>query len=397
MIKELIRKEAARQKRVINLVPSENYASKNVLAALGSPLTNKYAEGKSRQRYYFGNEVIDQIEDRVKELVYKAFKISPKKYGVNVQPYSGSVANLAAYLGAIGLEGPEKLRLGTSRILAMSLEHGGHLTHGHPVSWTGKLFNFKHYGVGRDGFIDYDEVGRIARKFKPKLIVCGTSAYPRKIDFKKFRRIADSVVYPEQGRRGALLMADIAHIAGLVVGGAHPSPFPYADIVTTTTQKTLRGPRGAIIVAKKELMDGIDKAIFPGLQGGPQIHTIAAIGVCLEEALRPSFRKYARQTVANAKALATELKKLGFKLVSGGTDNHLMLIDVTPLGLTGKIAGERLEKADIIVNKNMIPYDSRKPWDPSGIRLGTPAVTTQGIKEKDMRKIAQKIYKILTR
>jgi glycine hydroxymethyltransferase len=380
MIKELIKKEVARQKRVINLVPSENYASKDVLTALGSPLTNKYAEGKSRQRYYFGNEVVDQIEDRVKELVYKVFKISPKKYGVNVQPYSGSIANLAAYLGAVGPGG---------RILAMSLEHGGHLTHGHPVSWSGKLFNFKHYGVGRDGFIDYNEVGKIARKFKPKLIICGASAYPRKIDFKKFRRIADSV--------GALLMADIAHIAGLVVGGAHSSPFPYADIVTTTTQKTLRGPRGAIIIAKKELMDGIDKAVFPGLQGGPQIHTIAAIGVCLEEALRPSFKKYAKQIVANAKTLATELKKLGLKLVSGGTDNHLILVDVTLLGLTGKVAGERLERAGIIVNKNMIPYDTRKPWDPSGIRLGTPAVTTQGMKEKDMVKIARKIYKTLTK
>jgi len=365
---------------VINLVPSENYASKNVLAALGSPLVNKYAEGKSRQRYYFGNEVVDQIEDRVKELVYKVFKISPKKYGVNVQPYSGSIANLAVYLGAVGPGG---------RILAMSLEHGGHLTHGHPVSWSGKLFNFKHYGVGRDGFIDYNEVGKVARKFKPKLIVCGASAYPRKIDFKKFRRIANSV--------GTLLMADIAHIAGLIVGGAHPSPFPYADIVTTTTQKTLRGPRGAIMIAKKELMDSIDKAVFPGLQGGPQIHTIAAIGVCLEETLKPSFKKYARQTVANAKALATELNRLGFKLISGGTDNHLMLIDVTPFGLTGKVAGERLERAGIIVNKNMIPYDTRKPWDPSGIRLGTPAITTQGMKEKDMRKIAQKIYKILTK
>ncbi len=397
MIKELIKKEAARQKRVINLVPSENYASKNVLAALGSPLVNKYAEGKSRQRYYFGNEVVDQIEDKAKELVYRVFRISPGKWGVNVQPYSGSIANFAAYLGAVGPGG---------KILAMSLEHGGHLTHGHPVSWSGKLFNFKHYGVSRDGFIpyetetrcapsrsrsgfiDYDEVGKIARKFKPKLIVCGASAYPRKIDFKKFRRIAGSV--------GALLMADIAHIAGLVVGGAHSSPFPYADIVTTTTQKTLRGPRGAIIIAKKELMDGIDKAVFPGLQGGPQTHTIAAIGVCLEEALKPSFKKYAKQMVINAKTLATELKKFGFKLVSGGTDNHLMLIDVTPLGLTGKIAGERLERAGIIVNKNMIPYDTRKPWDPSGIRLGTPAITTQGTKEKDMIKIAAKIYKILT-
>ncbi len=388
-IKNLIKKEAVRQKRVINLVPSENYASKDVLAVLGSPLVNKYAEGKSHQRYYFGNKIMDQIEDRVKELVYEAFMISPKKYGVNVQPYSGSIANLAAYLAAVGPGG---------RVLAMSLEHGGHLSHGHPVSWTGKLFNFKHYGVGRNGFIDYSEIGKIARKFRPKLVVCGGSAYPRRIDFKKFRKIADSV--------RALLMADVAHIAGLIVGGVHLSPFSYADIVTTTTQKTLRGPRGAIIISKKisgpagsrneELPDLIDKAVFPGLQGGPQLHTIAAIGVCLEEALKPGFKKYAKQTVANAKALATELKRLGFKLISGGTDNHLMLIDVTPLGLTGKVAGERLERAGIIVNKNMIPHDTRKPWDPSGIRLGTPAITTQGMKEKDMAVIARKIKKVLS-
>ena len=388
-IKNLIKKEAVRQKRVINLVPSENYASKDVLAVLGSPLVNKYAEGKSHQRYYFGNKIMDQIEDRVKELVYEAFMISPKKYGVNVQPYSGSIANLAAYLAAVGPGG---------RVLAMSLEHGGHLSHGHPVSWTGKLFNFKHYGVGRNGFIDYSEIGKIARKFRPKLVVCGGSAYPRRIDFKKFRKIADSV--------RALLMADVAHIAGLIVGGVHLSPFSYADIVTTTTQKTLRGPRGAIIISKKisgpagsrneELPDLIDKAVFPGLQGGPQLHTIAAIGVCLEEALKPGFKKYAKQTVANAKALATELKRLGFKLISGGTDNHLMLIDLTPLGLTGKVAGERLERAGIIVNKNMIPHDTRKPWDPSGIRLGTPAITTQGMKEKDMAVIARKIKKVLS-
>jgi len=390
-IKNLIKKEAARQKRVINLIPSENYVSKNVLAALGSSLTNKYAEGYPHRRYYSGTKTVDDIEDAARNLVYKVFKISPKKYGVNVQPYSGSIANLAVYLAVVGPGG---------KILAMLLGHGGHLTHGHNVSWTGKLFNFAHYGVGQDGFIDYDEVLKIAKKFKPQLIVVGATAYPRKFDFKKFRRIADSV--------GALLMADIAHIAGLVVGGVHPSPFPYADIVTTTTQKTLRGPRGAIIMSRKSkienrksekselLPDLIDKAVFPGLQGGPQLHTIAAIGVCLEEALRPSFKKYARQTVANAKALATELKRLGFALISGGTDNHMMLVDVTPLGLTGKEAGERLERAGIIVNKNMIPYDTRKPWDPSGIRLGTPAVTTQGMKEKDMVKIARKIKKVLT-
>lgn len=387
-IGELIKKEIKRQGRVINLIPSENYVSKNVLAALGSPLTNKYAEGKSHQRYYFGNDIIDQIEDEVKKLVYKVFKILPKKYGVNVQPYSGSIANLAAYIGSVGLGG---------RILAMSLKHGGHLTHGHGVSMTGKLFKFEHYGVGRDGRIDYGEVARIAKKFKPKLIVCGATAYPRKFDFKKFRKIADSV--------GAMLMADISHIAGLVVGGAHPSPFPYADIVTTTTQKTLRGPRGAIIISaklkaknEKEGLSGrIDKTVFPGLQGGPQMHTIAAMGVALEEALKPSFKKYARQVVTNAKALATELEQLGFKVITGGTSNHLILVDVTPLGLTGKQAGERLERVGIIVNKNMIPYDSRKPWNPSGIRLGTPAVTTQGMKEKDMVGIARKITKVLTR
>lgn len=379
MIKKLIQKEVRRQKKVINLIPSENFVSKETQAALGSPLTNKYAEGKSRQRYYFGNVVVDEVEDRTKSLVYKVFKLKEKEWGVNVQPYSGSIANLAAYLGALSLG---------DKILAMSLEHGGHLTHGHAVSWTGKLFNFKHYGVNREGYLDYDEILKVAQEFKPKLIVCGATAYPRKIDFKKFRTIADKV--------GAMLMADVSHLAGLIVGGAHSSPFPCADIVTTTTQKTLRGPRGAIIISKKELSDGIDKAIFPGLQGGPQLHTIAAMGAALEEALRPSFKEYAKQVVTNAKTLAKELNRLGFRVISGGTDNHLLLVDMTPLGLTGKEAGEKLEKAGIIVNKNMIPYDSRKPWDPSGIRLGTPAVTTQGRKEKDMIKIAQKIKQILS-
>lgn len=379
-IKDLIKKEVIRQKKVINLIPSENYVSKNVLAALGSPLTNKYAEGRSHQRYYFGTNVVDEIEDKVQELTYKVFKISSTVYDVNVQPYSGSIANLAIYLGT--------LKLG-DKILAMSLEHGGHLTHGHRVSWTGKLFNFQHYGVSSAGVIDYGAVLKIAQKFKPKMIVTGASAYSRKIDFKKFRSVADKV--------GAILMADISHIAGLVVGGVHPSPFPYADVVMTTTHKTLRGPRGAIIISKKKLADGIDKALFPGLQGGPQLHTIAAMGVALEEALKPSFKKYTKQVVANAKVLAAELKCLGFKIISGGTDNHLMMVDMTSLGLTGKEAGERLERAGIIVNKNMIPHDQRKPWDPSGIRLGTPAVTTQGMKEKDMVGIAKKIKYLLTK
>ena len=388
-IQDLIQKEAKRQNKVINLIPSENYVSKNVLAALGSPLTNKYAEGQPNKRYYFGNNVVDEIENKTKELVYRAFKVNPKDYGVNVQPYSGSIANLAAYLGTVNIG---------DKILGMSLEHGGHLTHGHHVSWTGKLFKFEHYGVGKDGYLDYEDIAKIAKEFRPALIVCGATAYPRQLDFKKFRNIADSV--------GALLMADISHIAGLVVGGAHLSPFPYADIVTTTTQKTLRGPRGASVISKKlkvksekfkeeTLSEKIDKAIFPGLQGGPQIHTIAAMGVALEEALKSSFKKYAKQVVNNAKKLSEELKRLGFKIISGGTANHLLLVDVTPLGLTGSEAGSKLEKAGIIVNKNMIPFDTRKPWDPSGIRLGTPAVTTQGMKEEDMVKIAKKIKVVL--
>ena len=385
-IKQLIKKEVERQNKVINLIPSENYVSKDVLAALGSSLTNKYAEGKSHQRYYFGNKIVDQIEDKTKELTYKLFKILPQKYGINVQPYSGSIANLAAYIGSVGIGG---------KILAMSLEDGGHLTHGHHVSLTGKLFKFEHYGVGRDGWIDYAEVEKIAKKFKPQLIVCGATAYPRKLDFKKFRQIADSVIYPEQSRKGTLLMADISHIAGLIVGGVHSSPFPYADIVTSTTHKTLRGPRGAFIISKKELSENIDKAVFPGLQGGPQLHTIAAMGVAFEEALKPSFKKYARQVIANSQTLSVELARLGFKIITDGTDNHLLLVDVTPLELTGKQAGERLESAGIIVNKNMIPYDQRKPWNPSGIRLGTPAVTTQGMKEKDILRIARKIATIL--
>src|SRR3989344_4616116 len=387
MIKKLIQKEIKRQNKVINLIPSENYVSKNVLAALGSPLTNKYAEGQPNKRYYFGNSVIDEIENKTKELVYRVFKIISKDYGVNVQPYSGSIANMAAYLASVNIG---------DRILAMSLEHGGHLTHGHHVSWTGKLFKFEHYGVGKDGYLDYENIAKIAKEFRPALIVCGATAYPRQLDFKKFRNIADSV--------GALLMADISHIVGLVVGGAHSSPFPYADIVTTTTQKTLRGPRGAIVISRKHapygseasrsglkvksekfkeetLSEKIDKAIFPGLQGGPQMHTIAAMGVALEEALKPSFKKYAEQVINNAKKLSEELSHLGFKIISGGTDNHLILVDVTPLGLTGSEAGSKLEKAGIIVNKNMIPFDTRKPWDPSGIRLGPPAVTTQGMKE----------------
>src|SRR3989338_1683898 len=375
---EILEKEEKRQKETINLIPSENFVSEDVLRALGSVFTNKYAEGKPHHRYYAGNEFVDELEDEVVDLVHRAFNIHKDEYSVNVQPYSGSIANIATYFGVLNIN---------DEVLSMSLEHCGHLTHGHSASITGKVFEFEHYGVGEDGLINYDQVKDIAKRFQPKMIIAGTSAYPRILDYKKFKEIADSV--------GALLMADIAHIAGLIVGGVHPSPFPYADIVTTTTHKTLRGPRSAIIICKKNLADSIDKTVFPGIQGGPHMNAVAATGVALEEALRPEFKDYAQQVVKNAKALAEELKNLGFQLVSGGTDNHLILVDVTPLGLTGQQASDKLEKEGVIVNKNMIPFDTRKAWDPSGIRLGTPAVTTQGMKEKDMTAIAKRIAEIL--
>jgi len=388
---EILKKEEKRQKEVINLIPSENFVSKNVLEALGSVFTNKYAEGTPHHRYYAGNQFIDELEDEVVNLVHQAFKVSKDEYRVNVQPYSGSIANIAAYFGVLNVG---------DKVLSMSLEHGGHLTHGHSASITGKVFQFEHYGVSEDGFINYNNVLEIAQKFQPKIIIAGTSAYPRMLDFKKFKEIADSVssdssTKPQGKQGGTLLMADIAHIAGLVVGGAHPPPFPYADIVTTTTHKTLRGPRSAIIICRKTLSEAIDRAVFPGIQGGPHMNAIAALGVALEEALKPEFKEYAEQVVKNAKVLAEELVKLGFKLSSGGTDNHLILIDMTPLGLTGSQASEKLEAAGIIVNKNMIPFDDRKAWDPSGIRLGTPAVTTQGMKEKDMIIIAKHIAEVL--
>jgi len=377
-IYRIYEKEKARQERVLNLIPSENYASEVVLEALASKFINKYSEGQPNKRYYFGNVYIDELEVYTQALGLKLFKLSPKKWGINVQSYSGSPANLAVYFGL--------LKPG-ERILAMRLDHGGHLTHGHPVSITGQFWKFEHYGVNKRGFIDYSEVARLARKFKPKMIVAGVSAYPRLIDFRKFRKIADSV--------GAYLMADIAHIAGLIVAGVHPSPFPYADVITSTTQKTLRGPRAAFIIFKKELEEKINKAVFPGIQGGPHMSKVSAMAVCFEEALKPSFKNYGRQMVKNAKVLAQALAKYDFKIISGGTDNHLILIDVTPLGMSGKEAGTLLEKAEIVVNKNTIPYDTAKPWDPSGIRLGTPAVTTRGMKEKEMIKIAELIKKVL--
>lgn len=379
VIENLIKKENQRQLQTLNLIPSENYASKDVLAALGSPLTNKYAEGYSDLRYYGGNEYIDKIENLCKERALKLFHLQPLTWSVNVQGYSGSPANLAV-LSALVPFG--------EKIMGLRLDMGGHLTHGHPVSITGKLWKSVQYGVDRKTeLLDYGEIMKIAKREKPKLIIAGFTAYPRIIDFAKFRKIADAV--------GAYFMVDMSHFAGLVAGGVYPSPFKYADVVTTTTHKTLRGPRAALIFSKKELASKIDKAVFPGLQGGPHANQIAAAAVALHEAMQPSFKKYARQVVKNAKVLAAELKKKGFRLVSGGTDTHLLLIDLRNKGITGKRASDLLEAEGIIVNKNTIPYDPRPPMDPSGIRLGTPALTTRGMKEKEMKQIADLIAGIL--
>lgn len=377
MIKDLVKKELARQKKVINLIPSENYPSKDVLAALGSQLTSKYSEGYPGKRYYGGNKIIDQIELETRSLAKKVFGL-PKDWQVNVQPYSGSPANMAVYYAL--LEPGEK-------IMGMSLPFGGHLTHGWKVNFSGRFYKAVQYTVGIDGFIDYDFIWNLARKENPKIIVAGATAYPRKFDFKKFGQIAHEV--------GAYFLADISHEAGLIAAKLLPSPFAYADIVTTTTHKTLRGPRGAVIFSKnKEIGEKINKAVFPGLQGGPHMNNIAAIGICFEEALKPGFKKYQRQIIKNAQTLASELKKYGFNLVSGGTDNHIILVDLKNKGISGREAQDRLEKIGIIVNRNTVPRDE-SPFNPSGIRLGTPAVTTRGAKEKDMVKIARKITEIL--
>ena len=383
-IEKLIKAEKKRQKSVINLIASENYVSGDVLKALGSELTNKYAEGYAGARYYGGNEISDKIENLCKSRALKLFKLSPKKLHVNVQALSGSPANLAVYLGVVPLGGT---------IMGMSLTDGGHLTHGHKVSATGKFWKAIQYGVDpKTEQIDYGAIKKMAEKEKPSIIVAGFTAYPRKIDFKKFREIADAC--------GAILMVDMSHTAGLVAGEALPSPFEYADIVTTTTHKTLRGPRSALIFSRideKELYKKIDKAVFPGLQGGPHLNQIAAVTVTLKEAMSPAFKKYAGQVIKNAKALADELAKLGWRIVSGGTDTHLILIDtwMGGKGIGGKEASDRLEKAGIIVNKNTIPGETRSPVDPSGIRVGTAAETTLGKKEKDMKAIARKIDTIL--
>lgn len=365
---------------MINLIASENIVSEDVLTALGSPLTNKYAEGYSKMRYYHGNKFIDELDDLTHSRALKLFKLSSKKWSVNIQALSGSPANLAVLLALV----PQG-----EKIMGLLLSHGGHLTHGHKVSITGKLWKQVSYGVSqKTDVLDYDEIASIAKKEKPKLIIAGFTAYPRIVDWKKFRAIADAC--------GALLLADMSHVAGLVAAGVYPSPFRYADVVTTTTHKTLRGPRGALIFAKNDLMGMINKAVFPGLQGGPHMNQIAATAVALAEAMKPSFRSYGLQVLKNAKAMALEFKKLGWRLVSGGTDSHLLLLDtVASVGISGGEAAAILERKGIIVNKNTIPFDTRGPVDPSGIRIGTAMETTKGKKEKDFRNIAQTIDAIL--
>jgi len=377
-IYKLLKAEEKRQLETINLIPSENYPSKAVLEATGSILTSKYSEGYPGKRYYPGNKIYDQIELLAQKRAKEIFKTG-ESYHVNVQPYSGTPANLAVYLGLINFG---------DTIMGMNLSHGGHLSHGHSVNFSGRAYKVVQYGVDlKTGKIDYEEVRRLAKKYKPKIIISGATAYPRKINFKKFHQIVKEI--------GAISMADIAHSAGLIAAGLHPSPFPFTDVVTTTTQKTLRGPRGAIIFCKEKFAKDIDRAVFPGIQGGPHNNITLAKLVCFEEAKKPAFRKYQKQVLKNSEVLAEELKKYGFNLVSGGTDNHLMLVDLRNKNISGKEAEEKLEKAGIIVNRNTIPGDPRKPFDPSGIRLGTPAITTRGMKEKEMKKIANWISRVI--
>jgi len=376
---QLINQETKRQQDGLVMIPSENYASRAVLQAMGSPLSNKYSEGYPGKRYYTGNEIIDQIENLAHDLALKIFNLSPKNWQANVQPHSGSSANLAIYLGL--------LKPG-DKIMALNLAEGGHLTHGSPVNFSGKLFNFIHYGVdAKTGLLDYQKIANLAKKTKPKMIVCGFTAYPAAINFKKFGAIAKT--------NNALLLADISHLAGLIVAGVHPSPFPFADIVTSTTHKTLAGPRGAFIIARKELATLIDKAVFPGLQGGPLDNIIAAKAVCFAEATTKDFKNRQKQTIKNAKVLAELFIKNGLTVVAGGTDTHLILLDCRPLNLTGKEAANLLAQAEIYANANMIPNDSGTPLNPSGLRLGTPALTTRGLKESEMKLIASWIIKIL--
>ncbi len=375
-VAQAIQKETERQRRNINLIASENYASKAVLEAQGSVLTNKYAEGYPGRRYYGGCEFIDVAEKLAIERARALFKAEH----ANVQPHSGAQANMAAYFAV--------LKPGDT-IMGMRLDQGGHLTHGSPVNFSGQLYKFVSYGVDRETeLIDYDEVERLAREHRPRLIVAGATAYPRVIDFPRFRAIADEV--------GARLMVDMAHIAGLVAAGVHPSCFPYAQLVTSTTHKTLRGPRGGLILCTEELARDVDRAVFPCTQGGPLEHVIAAKAVAFGEAMKPDFAQYQKAIVANARALADGLRAGGIRLVSGGTDNHMVLVDLTPLGLTGRDAEEALGRAYITVNRNAIPYDPRPPRVTSGLRLGTPAVTSRGFGTAEMAQVAKLILKTLT-
>jgi glycine hydroxymethyltransferase len=407
---QIIEREIKRQEETLELIPSENFVDLETLFVVGSPLMNKYAEGYPGKRYYPGNKYIDEIENLAKERALKAFKLNPNEWSVNVQPYSGSPANLAVYLGLI--------QPGET-IMGLNLFHGGHLTHGHKVSYTGKLFNSIQYSVKPlidadatqmnadillinadknnisvnqrydqclSAGIDFEELEKLALEHKPKIIISGTTAYPRILDFKKFYEISKKV--------GAYHVADISHIAGLVVAGLHPSPFPYADVVMMTTHKTLKGPRGAVIFMKKELEDKINKSVFPGLQGGPHMHNIAGIAYAFGRALKKDFYNYQKQIIKNSKKLAEELIKKRFELYTGGTDNHLMIVDLKALNLDGKTAEALLERAYIIANRNSLPSDT-SPFNPSGIRLGTPAITSRGMKEKEMIKIAEFFERIL--
>jgi len=374
-IASIIERETERQNTTIQLIASENFTSPAVLAAQGSVLTNKYSEGYPGKRYYGGNLVVDEAEDLARDRLKQLFGAEH----ANVQPHSGANANMATFLALLDPG---------DKVMGMRLDQGGHLTHGSPVNFSGRIYDFVSYGVDAETeMIDYDEVQALAEAERPKLIIAGATAYPRTIDFARFREIADA--------SGALLMVDAAHISGLIAGGAHPSPIPSADVVTTTTHKTLRGPRAGVIMCREQFATAIDKAVFPGLQGGPLMHVVAAKAVAFREALRPEFKDYAAQIVRNAAALADALSAEGFRIVSGGTDNHLMLVDLRPFGVTGKVAQEALDLAGITCNKNAIPNDPEKPFVTSGLRLGTAAVTTAGMREAEMVEISSLIAQVL--
>ncbi|MBC2580366.1 serine hydroxymethyltransferase [Clostridium sp. DJ247] len=365
---DAVERELEREEKGIELIASENFTSKSVMEAMGSFLTNKYAEGLPGKRYYGGCHVVDIVEDLARDRMKELFGAEH----VNVQPHSGSQANMAVYMAVLNLG---------DTVLGMDLSHGGHLTHGSKASFSGKLYNFVSYGVSKETErIDYEELRQLALKTKPKMIVSGTSAYPRELDFKKIREICDEV--------GAYMMVDMAHIAGLVAAGEHMSPVPYADFVTTTTHKTLRGPRGGAVICKEKYAKDIDKTVFPGIQGGPLMHVIAGKAVCFGEALKDDYKEYIKQVIKNCKVLAEELTNYGFRLVSGGSDNHLILIDLTDKNITGKDAEKLLDEVGITVNKNTIPFETLSPFVTSGLRIGTPAVTTRGFKEEEMKKIA---------